>query len=180
MTHTFLAYIISFREKTVRDLKWTKIRPAYYKTRRTTGFCVATYFVPFICQAYTATAIEIFYWYFRWRYKRRTASARKGKEKKKERGRKERRKKAMVALLVFIMAILEIFGRKNNCWPYLNVLINPARCIFWSLQLYFPPGPTLSRHTCWTVPSCKVDIRAASKPNNRFVQCLFVAGNCNE
>ena len=40
----------------------------------------------------------------------------KGKEKKKERGEgKEEKKKAMVALLVFIIATLEIaFGRKKT------------------------------------------------------------------
>ena len=44
----------------------------------------------------------------------------KGKEKKKERGgrKEEKRKKEMVALLVFIMATLEIvFGRKKAVGP---------------------------------------------------------------
>ena len=36
-----------------------------------------------------------------------------GKERARKKGDE---KKAMVALLVFIMAILKIFGRKNNCW----------------------------------------------------------------
>ena len=53
----------------------------------------------------------------------------KGKEKKKERGEE---KKAMVALLVFIMATLEIgFGRKEHLdanGPFGgNVIKNPAR-----------------------------------------------------
>ena len=44
----------------------------------------------------------------------------KGKEKKKERGKgkEEKKKKAMVALLVFIIATLEIvFGRKKLFYP---------------------------------------------------------------
>ena len=44
----------------------------------------------------------------------------KGKEEKKERGgrKEEKRKKEMVALLVFIMATLEIvFGRKKAVGP---------------------------------------------------------------
>ena len=44
----------------------------------------------------------------------------KGKEKNKERGgrKEEKRKKEMVALLVFIMATLEIvFGRKKAVGP---------------------------------------------------------------
>ena len=41
----------------------------------------------------------------------------KGKEKKKERGegKEEKKKKSVVALLVFMMATLEILAEKN-CW----------------------------------------------------------------
>ena len=58
----------------------------------------------------------------------------RGKEKKKQRGegKEEKRKKAMVALLVFIIATLEIvFGRKklfDTKGPLgHNVIKNPAR-----------------------------------------------------
>ena len=52
----------------------------------------------------------------------------KGKEEKKEWGerKEEKRKKAMFALLVFIMATLEIFGRKQTG---VNVFKNSARNI---------------------------------------------------
>ena len=56
----------------------------------------------------------------------------KGKEKEEERGegKEEKKKKAMVALLVFIIATLEIvFGRKN-CWTQKVYFKNPARYIY--------------------------------------------------
>ena len=56
----------------------------------------------------------------------------KGKEKNKERGgrKEEKRKTAMVALLVFIMATLEIWPKKTGGrkGPFdVNVFKNPAR-----------------------------------------------------
>ena len=51
------------------------------------------------------------------------------KERRKRKSEQERRgEKAMVALLVFIMAILEFLAEKTTAGG--NVLINPARCIF--------------------------------------------------
>ena len=72
----------------------------------------------------------------------------KGKEKKKERGEE---KKAMVALLVFIMASLDIgFGRKKLLdanGPFGgNVIKNPARYTYTDTQDRAPTGvytPTL-------------------------------------
>ena len=52
------------------------------------------------------------------------------KRKSEEKERRRRKKKAMVALLVFIIATLEIvFGRKN-CWTQKVYFKNPARYIY--------------------------------------------------
>ena len=70
----------------------------------------------------------------------------KGKKKKKERGgrKEEKRKKAMIALLVFVMATLEIvFGRKKLLdakGPFGgNVFKNPARRFNLQNEQRLPP-----------------------------------------
>ena len=55
----------------------------------------------------------------------------KGKEKEEEggEGKEEKKKKAMVALLVFIIATLEIVFVRKNCWTQKVYFKNPARYI---------------------------------------------------
>ena len=79
----------------------------------------------------------------------------KGKEKKKERGegKKKKKKKAMVALLVFILATLEIvFDRKKNCWTqkvHLAITFSKIPARYSSLQKY-------TKFTFRTLDNCEI------------------------
>ena len=53
----------------------------------------------------------------------------KGKEKKKERGEE---KKAMVALLVFIMATLDLGLAEKNCWTQTGIRLDIHRQRRWT------------------------------------------------